>query len=167
MAGFFGLDVDGAILAVAFEEGGFVGDEIAAANDLLQGGETGVEAADGAWGEGGSAGEFGDGLQSAFADLGIVVEFVEEFARADGVDGDLSALGAADGLLERVAAGVVLAIADDDEHSGYGLGFGAGGEFIGGEGDSIPKGGAAGGHELADGMGDEFLVAGEILHEKN
>ena len=68
-----------------------------------------------------------------------------------------------DRLFKRSAAGVVLAIADDHQNSGYGLGFRPAGEFVGSEGNGVPKGGAAGGHELADGMGDEFLVSGGIL----
>ena len=42
---FFGGNVDGAILAVALEESRFVGNQIAAADDLLQVGETAVETA--------------------------------------------------------------------------------------------------------------------------
>jgi hypothetical protein len=42
---FFGGYVDRAILAVAPEQSWFVGNEIAAAKDLLQLGETGVETA--------------------------------------------------------------------------------------------------------------------------
>src|SRR5271155_2835816 len=58
---FFGLDVDGAVLAVAFEESGFVGNQVAAADDLLQFDQTAVEAANRAWGEVSSTGEFGYG----------------------------------------------------------------------------------------------------------
>ena len=59
MAAFFGLDVDGVVLAVALEKVGFVRDEIAAANDLLQVDQTAVETVNGARGEGGSAGQLG------------------------------------------------------------------------------------------------------------
>src|SRR5579863_4413472 len=55
VAVFFGGNVDGTILAVAFEESGFVGDEIAAADDLLQIGKASVEAVNRAGDEGGSA----------------------------------------------------------------------------------------------------------------
>ena len=58
--------------------------------------------------------------------------------------------------------------ADNDQDSGDGLGFrGATGELIGGEGNSVPESGSAGGDELADAMGNEFLVAGEILDEQD
>ena len=59
VAVFFDLDFDGAVLAIALEEGGLVGDEITAADDLLQGDEATVETANGAGREVSSAGEFG------------------------------------------------------------------------------------------------------------
>ena len=89
-----------------------------------------------------------------FAHDRIVVRTVDGFSCADSVDGDFSVLRAADRLFEGDAAGVVLAVADDHKNSGHGLGFRAAGELIGGEGDGIPKSGASGRHELADGMGE-------------
>ena len=56
---FLGLDVEGMVLSIALEKSGFVRDKITAANDLLKGGETAVEIANGARREGSSAGESG------------------------------------------------------------------------------------------------------------
>lgn len=59
VAVFFGRNVDGVVLAVALEFSRFVGDQIAAADDLLKIGETAVEAVNGAGRESDTAGELG------------------------------------------------------------------------------------------------------------
>ena len=132
-----GLDFDAAVVAVALKRGGLVGDEIAAANDLLEIGEAGVKMADGAGYKSCAASEIGEGLQRMLAELdaGLLRHFI---TGADGVNGDLAVLGGGNGLLESDAAGVVFAIGDDDENAGDGLGFRTRGEFVGGVGNCIP-----------------------------
>src|ERR1700730_15028963 len=67
VAVFFDFNVDGPILAVALEEGGFVGNEVAAANDLLKIDETTFETAHGTGRKRGAARKVGDGVQSVLA----------------------------------------------------------------------------------------------------
>ncbi len=159
-AGFVGGDIDGAIAAIALEQSRLVGDQIAAADDLLKVVEAAIEPADGAGDEGGAAGVFSQHFQGAVADgfmaagLEIVTDVVN-FAGADGIDKDLTVFGGGDGFFQRIETGVVFAVADDDEDAGDGMIFGAGGEFVGGEGDGVPERGAAGGSELIDGV-DHF-----------
>ena len=59
VAVFFGRNIDGAVLTVALEFRGFIGDQIAAADDLLKVGETAVEPVNGAGCKSGTAGELG------------------------------------------------------------------------------------------------------------
>lgn len=163
---FFGGNIDRTILAIAMEEGGFVGDEVAAADDLLEIVKAAAQTMHGAWREGGSAGKIGQRFQSMFAHQ-RTYNRVGHFTSTDGVDSDFAALGAIDCLFGGNAARVVASIADDDENSGDALAFGAAGEFVGGEGNGIPEGGTSGGYELADGVRDEFLVARKILDKEN
>lgn len=163
---FFGGDIDRTILAIALEDGRFVGDKIAAADDLLEIVKAAAETMHGAWREGGAAGKVGQGFQSVFAHQ-RTYDRVGHFTSTDGVDSNFAALGAIDCLFGGNAAGVVLSVADDDENSGDGLGFGAADQFVGGEGNGIPKGRASGGYELTDGVRNEFLVTRKILDKKN
>ena len=59
VAVFFGRNVDGAVLAVALEFSRFVGDQVAAADDLLKIGKAAVEPVNRVGGESDTAGELG------------------------------------------------------------------------------------------------------------
>lgn len=96
-----------------------------------------------------------------------IVGAIAEIASAHGVDRDLSALGAMDGLFGGDGAGIVIAIANHNENARYRLGFRAAGEFFGRKRNGVPKCGATGGCELANGVGNQRLIAGEILDEKH
>src|ERR1700690_4033526 len=139
VTGFLGGDVDGAVAAVAVEEGGLVGNQVTAADDFLKIVEALVEPAYGAGDKGGAAGVFGEDFEGAIAGRSVigshgrVVGGVVGFAGTDGVDEDFAMGGGGDGLFQSGGAGIVFAVADDDEDAGDGLIFGAGGGFVGGE----------------------------------
>ena len=70
-------------------------------------------------------------------------------------------------MFKGYTAGVILAVTDDHENSSDGFRFRKASEFVSSEGNGIPKGCAAGGHQFADGVGEELLVGGEILNKQN
>src|SRR5277367_1301408 len=117
------------------------------------------------WGEIRSAGEFGQGSQSVIAEQRAGF-FLLQFPGTYGVDGNLSVLGALDRIFEGDAAGVVLAIADDDQNLRDGLHLRATRQFVGCEGNRIPKRSTARRYELIDCVGNHLLVAGEILNDE-
>src|SRR5580692_9500658 len=88
-------------------------------------------------------------------------------AGADGVDCDFALLGPCNGLLQGGAARVVLAVADDDQNSSNGLGFGTSGQLVCGEGDRIPQSSSTARCELVQGVRAEGLVGSEILNQKH
>src|SRR5258708_3446892 len=92
---------------------------------------------------------------------------VSDISSADCVDNDFASLGAIDRLFCGCAAGIVIAIANDDQDSGDWLRFLAAGKLVGGKGNSIPECSTAGWGKFADRACNEILVPCEILNQEN
>src|SRR5258708_17954485 len=92
---------------------------------------------------------------------------VSDISSADCVDNDFASLGAIDRLFCGCAAGIVIAIANDDQDSGDWLRFLAAGKLVGGKGNGIPGGSTAGWGQLAHRACNETLVPGGILNQEN